>query len=242
MSKEIMVPSQLIDETVDNKKNEASLTAHLENGMTTEVYVKENGDIFTKTDDESLIEYLSNENMWAGLKEVIKISDNNIILRGYLEEDLEHLGDVISDVMTNNNDFSDLSEREKLIMKKVSRQIPMRSIRQALTFIAREDVADLLVVEHKGQMMGYVVYSLIDGLMTLRPIFRNSTIEEIQVAAKAMRMLMRKLSGLYHFDVFAFELMDGQEPLMEALAVPFKNFRYELSRQALNEHMMFYLQ
>ncbi|MFP4479127.1 MAG: hypothetical protein ACLFPM_06805 [Candidatus Izemoplasmatales bacterium] len=242
MSIEIMVPVQIIDETVDNRKNDACLIAHLENGMKTEVYVKEDGQVYTKTDDEALIDYLSDENQWEGLKETTKISDNNIILRGYLEEDLEHLGDVMSDILKSNDGYEDLSAEEKATIEKINRQIPMRAIRQSLLFIAREDVADILVVEHKGRMLGYVVYSLIDGLMTLKPVFRNTTIEDIHIAAKALRMLMRKLTGLYNFEVFAFELMDGQEPLMEELGIPFKNFRYELSREALKEQMMFYLQ
>jgi hypothetical protein len=240
MSKEIMVPINLINETLDNTKSNDSLIAYLENGMTTEVFVKENGKIYTNSDDDSLIKYLCQDNEWNGLKVTTKLSDNNLIIRAFQEEDLEHLGAISTGSF--GDDIDDDDNYTNIMMKKIAKQIPMRGIRMALNAVTNKDEADMLVVVYRGEVIGNVVYNLINGVMNLKLMFKNTNLEEVQAAAKAIKMIMRKLSGTFNFDVFAFEGDETQEVLMKELALVYKGFQYELSREDLNKHMMFFLQ
>lgn len=232
MAKEVMVPMHKINEVIEDSNLEKGLVAHLDNGMLTNVVIGEDGVITTKTDDDALIKYLEDP-FWTGLRETAVLLDGKLIVRQYEDDDLNQ----VIKIMVDTVDFGGRDNpSERIKMEKIT----ARTIKMFMNAV-KENGLQYYIVQYEDSIIGQILCTQRDDIMRLDPTFKSLNENEVYAAAQAMKLVMRRLPGIFEFEAYGFDFDEDQIPVIEALGIDMDNPSTEITMDKTEEQIKFYL-
>lgn len=231
MTKELQVPIHLIVETTSHPTYVDLLVAHLDNGMSTDIFIKSNGQVVAKTEDACVIDYLIKNKRWNGYNETALLSNDLLCIRPFEEEkDLDRLAkldmEIVDDIFSN-----DIIDQ---ISKRATKMVMNRS----------EDYgANIFIVEYRDEIIGKIIYQNKGEVMRLNFKFNLISNLEVQEATKAIKLVMRRLIATFDFNQFLFDKTDvDQIALINELGIEYKDHDYHLSRRDFTKYIQHFLQ
>jgi len=180
----VIVPRLMIKHHLPHPEFYGESLVELLNGMVTDVFTSEKGDLFTETNDKTLIQYLKNNNVEDPR---FVLSQDTINLRSVTSYDVELVLGWMNELTAYS--YNEIQYREEDVQIYVSHAITSCS--------------HLLIIENNGAPSGLVGYDVIDGIgiIDVKIYEKDSVIDED--VDLALRLLLNHITNNHNVSNFS---------------------------------------